>query len=138
VGAKKRETLTSDLSEADLFATVVHVVRQGPYEIGGLSNERREMVFVSGKTLMSWGHMFATQVEADGTGSVLRLIVVVAPGSPPALMDGRKNKKAAAQFIEDVETALAGPPLQPEPVESFATMPDGTIVPWTTGEWPGA
>ena len=40
------------------------------------------MVFVSGKTLMSWGHMFAVQVESDGTGSVLRLIVVVAPGSP--------------------------------------------------------
>ncbi len=139
MGAEKRQTLTSDLPEGDLFSAVVHVVQQGDYEVGGLSNERHELVFTSGKTLMSWGHLFAAVVEPEGDGSILQLVVALAPGSPKALMDGRKNQKAATQFIEDVETALAAPtPPQPEPVESFATMPDGSIVAWTTGEWPGA
>ena len=133
----KRETLRSVLPYDDLFAVVVHVVQQGGYEVGGLSNERHELVFTSGRTLVSWGHMYAAVVEPDGTGSVLQLVVVVTPGAPQALMDGRKNKKAASQFIADVEAALAGPTPQPEPVESFATMPDGTVVSWTTGEWPG-
>lgn len=139
MGAQKRQTLTSESPEGDLFDTVLHVVQQGGYEISGLSNERHELVFTSGKTLMSWGHMYAAVVESDGNGSALKLVVAVVPGAPKALMDGRKNQKAATQFIADVEAALAGPtPAQPEPAESFATMPDGTIVPWTTGEWPGA
>jgi hypothetical protein len=133
----KRQNLTSELPEDDLFSAVVHVVQQGDYEIGGLSNERHELVFTSGRTLMSWGHMFAAVVEPGGTGSVLQLVVVVVPGAPSALMDGRKNKKAATQFIQDVEAALAGPTPQPEPVASFATMPDGSTVSWTSGEWPG-
>jgi hypothetical protein len=138
VGAAKRQTLGSELPEGDLFSAVVHVVQQGGYDIGGLSNERRELVFTSGKTLMSWGHMFAAVVESDGTGSVLQLAVAGIPGAPQALLDGRKNKKAATQFIADVEAALAeATPPQPEPVTSFATMPDGSTVPWTSGEWPG-
>jgi hypothetical protein len=138
VGATKRQTLRSEIPEGDLFSAVVHVVQQGGYDIGGLSNERRELVFVSGKTLMSWGHMFAAVVESDGTGSVLQLVVAGVPGAPQALLDGRKNKKAATRFVEDVEAALAGPtPAQPEPVASFATMPDGSTVSWTSGEWPG-
>lgn len=137
MGAEKRQTLTSERPEGDLFSAVVLAAQQGGYEIGGLSNERHELVFTSGKTLMSWGHMFAAVVESDGAGSVLQLVVAVTPGAPPALMDGRKNKKAAAQFIEEVEAALAGGTPQPEPVESFATMPDGSTVPWTSGEWPG-
>ena len=88
---------------------------------------------------MSWGHLFGAVVESDGAGSVLQLVVTGAPGAPQALLDGRKNKVAATQFIADVEAALAAPtPAQPEPVASFATMPDGSIVPWTSGEWPGA
>lgn len=138
MGAQKRLTLTSDRTEGDLFAAVVHAAQQGDYEIGGLSNERHELVFTSGKTLMSWGHMFAAVVESDGTGSVLQLVVAGAPGAPVALLDGRKNKKAGTEFVETVEAALAGPTPQPEPVESFATMPDGSTVPWTSGEWPGA
>lgn len=139
MGAQKRQVLKSELSEHDLFAAAVHVVQQGEYEIGGLSNERHELVFTSGKTLMSWGHMFGAVVEPDGSGSALQVVVVVAPGAPKALLDGRKNQKAATQFIEAVEAALAGPtPPQPEPVASFATMPDGSTVPWTDGEWPGA
>jgi hypothetical protein len=138
VGAAKRQILRSELPEGDLFSAVVHVVQEGAYEIGGLSNERHEIVFTSGKTLMSWGHMFAAVVESDGTGSLLQLVAAGAPGAPTALLDGRKNKKAATQFVEAVETSLAGPtPAQPEPVESFATMPDGSIVSWTSGEWPG-
>lgn len=138
MGAEKRQTLTSELPEGDLFSAVLHAAQQGEYDIGGLSNERYELVFTSGKTLMSWGHMFAAVVQSDGSGSVLTLIVSVAPGAPPALMDGRKNKKAAAQFIEEVEATRAGPtPAQPAPMDSFATMPDGSTVPWTSGEWPG-
>ena len=139
MGAEKRQTLTSELSDGELFAAVLHVVQQGGYEIGGVSNERHEMVFVSAKTLMSWGHLFAAVVEPDEAGSVLQLVVAGVPGAPKALLDGRKNKAAATQFIEHVETALAAAmPVQPEPVESFATLPDGSIVSWTTGEWPGA
>lgn len=138
MGAQKHESLNSQLPERDLFSAVVYAVQQGEYEIGGLSNEMQEVLFTSGKTLMSWGHMFGAIVKAEGTGSVLQLAVAVVPGAPKALMDGRKNQKAATQFIETVEAALAATPPQPEPVESFATMPDGSTVPWTSGEYPGS
>ncbi len=138
MAAVKHATLDSHVSEDELFAVLVHVVQQGDYEIAGLSNEQKEMLFTSGKTLMSWGHIFAATVKAEGSGSVLQLTVAVVPGAPKSLMDGRKNQKAATQFIETVEAALAAPtPPQPEPVESFAKMPDGSTVPWTDGEFPG-
>ncbi|MBA3780834.1 MAG: hypothetical protein H0X12_03155 [Nocardioides sp.] len=139
MGAEKHATINSQVPERDLFAALVYVVQQGGYEIGGLSNELREVLFTSGKTLMSWGHIFAATVKAAGPGSVLQLSVAVVPGAPKALMDGRKNQKAAAKFIESVEAALAAPtPPQPAPVESFAMTQNGSTVPWTSGEFPGA
>ncbi|QIK76586.1 hypothetical protein [Nocardioides piscis] len=139
MGAEKNISLNSQVSEHALFTTLVAVVQQAPYEIRGLSNELHQMKFVSGKTLMSWGHAFAATVTGEGAGSVLHLTVTVVPGAPKSLMDGRKNQKAAEKFIEAMNAALAAPnPPRPEPVESFATIRDGRPVPWTDGDYPGA
>ncbi len=139
MGAEKHATLNSQVPASELFSALVHVVQHGKYELGGISNELREMVFKSGKTLMSWGHAFAATVKAEDTGSVLQLTVAVVPGAPKALMDGRKNQKAAESFIKSVEAALAAPtPGRPESMESFARRQDGGTVPWTSGEFPRA
>ncbi len=89
--------------------------------------------------MMSWGHVCAATVKPEGTGSVLQLTVAGVPWAPKALMDGRKNQKAGAKLVEAVEAVLAVPdPPRPEPVESFAMVQDGSTVPWTSGEIPGA
>lgn len=139
MAAEKHAILPSPMSDDALFAALLHVMQQGDYVIAGVSNEQKETLFTSAKTLTSWGSIFAATVRALEDGSVLQLTVAVVPGAPRSLMDGRKNQKAATQFIETVEAALAAPtPPQPEPVESFAIMEDGSTVPWTDGEFPGA
>ena len=121
-----------------MWSALVHVVQRSGYDIGGLSNEMHQMLFRSGKSAMSWGHMYAVTVLPSGSESRLNLTVTGIPGAPTSLMDGRKNKKAAEKFLSDVEAVFQedqGP--SPEPVESFAVLSDGTTVPWTEGDYPG-
>lgn len=136
-------TLNADVPEHDLFSALLHVAQQTKrkdkpkYEIGGISNEIKEMGLVTAKTPMSWGHVLYASVVPQGQGSVLQLTVDVTPGTPTSLMDGRKNQKMAEALIAEVEAVLADPAKpQPAPVESFQILDDGTCAPWTTREFP--
>lgn len=138
MAATKHASLTSHVSDDDLFAALTYVVQQGDYDIGGLSNEQKVLLFSSSRSMMSFGNVFAATVKAEGSGSVLQLTVATPPGAPRSLMDGRRNQKAATKLIEAVDSVLAAPtPPRPEPVASFAKKKDGSTVPWTHGEYPG-
>ncbi|MDN5899317.1 MAG: hypothetical protein L0H74_04545 [Brachybacterium sp.] len=121
------------------FAALLQVVQGREYELAGLSNETHQMLFKSGKTALSWGHYYMASGIGTAQGSTLNLTIAGVPGAPTSLLDGRKNKKAGEKLVEAVETVLAsaeGP--SPQLVESFAVLEDGSSVPWTEGEYPGA
>lgn len=138
MGAEKHVSTETYFPVEELWSALVQVVQKSGYDIGGLSNELHQMLFRSGKTATSWGHMYAVTVLPSGTESTLNLTVTGIPGAPTSLMDGRKNKKAAQTFLSEVEAVFqdGGSP-SPEPVESFAVLGDGTKVPWTEGDYPG-
>lgn len=139
MAAVKPAILQSPRSPDVVFAALLQVVQTESYELAGLSNELHEMLFVSGKTALSWGHLYVTSIVATDEGAVLQLTTGGVPGAPRSLMDGRKNQKAGDKLIEAVQAVLdSGEAPAPRSVESFATMADGSTVPWTSGEYPGA
>lgn len=101
-------------------------------QLGGLSNELREVLFRSMPS-----PMYAATVVSEGAGSVLQL--TVGGGGLLALLDRKRCEKAAEKFIEAVESAVAAPAeARSQVIESFAVLEDGSTVPWTSGELPGA
>jgi hypothetical protein len=135
----KHASLESSCSADELFAALLHVVQEGKYELGGISNETHQMLFRSRATAMSWGHHHAAGVTQVPTGSVLNLTTTGVPDAPKALLDGRRNQRAGDKLIQAVEAVLADPKRpSPQPVESYALLEDGTSVPWTDGDFPGA
>lgn len=137
--AAKHTTLESSRTTEELFAALLQVVQNGEYELAGLSNETRQMLFKSGMTAISWGHHYVANVEASAGGSTLNLTITGIPRAPKSLMDGRKNKKAGEELIDAVHAVLvAGEPPLPKPVESFAVLGDGSTVSWTEKDYPGA
>lgn len=138
MGAPKPATLQSSKSVQEVFDTVLKVVQDHGYTVKALSNEVHQMIFTSGKTAMSWGHTFVVGVVLRDGSSVVQLVTDGIPGRPTALLDGRKNKKAGEKLLEAIQAALDAGPAHPEPVESFAVTKDGTTIPWTSGDYPGA
>lgn len=137
--AAKHVTLRSSQSPEELFAALLEVVQDGEYELAGLSNESHQMLFKSGRTAISWGHYYVATIAELANGSTLNLTIAGVPGAPKALLDGRKNKKAGEMVIDAVDAVLGRvEPVRPTPVESFATLEDGTTVPWTGQDYPGA
>lgn len=118
---------------------IVYVSQQDDYAPKGQSNEMRELLFTGTKTGDSPGRVFyASAVTAPGgDGSVLQLGVGTAPGTMPSFSASRKNQEALDLLIAKVRRALASPETsKPEPKESFAIQWDGTVVPWTEGDFP--
>lgn len=137
--AAKPAILNAAQQTQDVFAVVLQVVQTESFELVGLSNELKMMAFKSGKTALSWGHNYFVGVVArDDGSSQVQLTTDGVPGAPRALLDGRKNKRAGEKLIASIQAALdSGTPPSPQPVESFATMEDGSTVPWTSGDYPG-
>lgn len=139
MSSAKHASLESSRPLDESFAALLQVVQGGEYELAGLSNETHQMLLKSGKTAASWGHQYVASGVETAQGSALNLTITGVPGAPTALLDGRKNKKAGEKLIAAVETVLAaGETPSPQPVESFAVLKDGSSVPWTEEEYPGA
>ncbi len=139
MGAEKHVSTETYFPVEEMWSAVIAVVQRGAYDIGGLSNELHQLLFRSGGPAASPGHLYAVTVLPSGTESVLNLTVTGIPGAPTSLMDGRKNKKAAQAFLGEVEAVFQEEDRKaPEKVESFAVLDDGTKVPWTEGDYPGA
>lgn len=138
--AAKPAILNSPRSVDEVFAAVLQVVQAESYALGGLSNEQKMLLFRSGKSAVSWGHQYVVGVVAfDDGGSQVQLTTDGVPGAPRALLDGRKNSKAGQKLVDAVQAVLdSGATPSPQPVESFATLEDGSTVPWTSGDYPGA
>lgn len=138
--AVKHNILPSPAPERDLLDALLYVTQTDDYEIKGLCNEQQEMIFVGTKSGDSPGRVFAAFVRPDpraGAGSVLQLSVGLAPNAWPSLTNSRKNQEGLDLLIEKVTAALADPESsRPEPMDSHAVQWNGTVVPWTSGDFP--
>lgn len=138
MSSTRHHTLTTTHSDQAAFSALVYAVQQGKYEIVGLSNEIKEVIFVSQRTPMAYERIFMMSVVEQGNGSVVQGTVQMVEGVPRALLDGRKNQKMIERLLADVEAILADPAKpQPEPVESFQITDDGSVVPWTERDLSG-
>lgn len=137
--APKLKTWTTSTADAStVFDALLGVVQSGKYTVVGLTNEHRKILFTSGKSALSWGQEYVGEVtEADG-GTQVDLVCGGVDGAPKALLDGMKNSKKADKVLAAVAAAVDGStPAPATPTASFATLADGSTVPWTTPEYPG-
>lgn len=135
--APKLKTWSTTSPASTVFDGLLGVVQSGKYTIVALNNEHRKMAFTRGKTALSWGQEYVAEViEADGQ-TQLQIVCGQIDGAPKALMDGWKNGKAADKLIVEVTAVVEGSATAPvEPTASFATLADGTTVPWTGPDYP--
>lgn len=129
--------LESSRSLDDVFAAIRQFVQDGGFQLGGVSNEQREILFKSAKTATSPQHYYVAGVVESEAGAVLQL-TTSASGISPFAKNGPKNEAAGAAVIEAVRSLLdSGAELSPRPMESHAVLRNGDTVPWTSGDFPG-
>lgn len=87
-------------------ATVRRVAESLGHRIAGVSDDGREIAIITKKTLMSWELATGVEVSEAGQGSHVRIFVENMPGRPKALLDGKKNAKAAQKLADQVRAAL--------------------------------
>lgn len=106
---KPRTSITPfDTSADQLHQAVLAVASAEPYTLVEQAPEGRAAIFSTGKTLFSWGHDFAAMViESDAPAVELHVMCGGVDGRPSALLDGRKNARAGAQFVSAVTDQLA-------------------------------
>ena len=127
------KTRTTDIASSPeaVFAALLGTVQHGKFQLAGLNNELRMVIFTSGKTALSWGQEYVAEVHADSGQARLDVMCGGKDARPKALLDGWKNGKAADKVIAAVHEVLAGTtsaPVQPTP--SFITTSDGSTRPW--------
>ena len=137
VHAPKQQTRTVPVTPQSAFDAVLGVAQAKPYELRGVNNELGRLVFLRGRTALSWGTLYLVDVTADLAGANIAVTVGGRMDAPKALMDGWKHNKAASKLLDQVEAVLAGTASAPHtPVDSHALLDDGTTVPWTGEEFP--
>ncbi len=137
--APKQQKRTVQTTPRAAFDTVLGVAQAKPYELRGVNNELRRLVFLRGRTALSWGTLHLVDVVPEGSGATISVTVGGRMDAPKALMDGWKHNKAAGKVLDQVEAVLAGTASMPHTaVASHALLDDGSTVPWTGEEFPTA
>lgn len=135
--AAKTAATTIQTTPDAAFEAVLGVVQNGSFDLRGVNNSTRNMVFLKGRTALSWGTMYVVEVTPDGGGARVSVLVGGRDDAPKALLDGWKHAKAASRLLSEVEAVATGTSSAPaSPVESFATLDDGRVVPWNSPEFP--
>lgn len=135
--APKIKTWQTATPSQTVFDALLGVVQSGKFTIVALNNEYRKLAFISGRTPLSWGQEYLAEVvESDGQ-TRLEIVCGGVDGAPKALMDGWKNGRAAGKLVANVTAVVEGSASAPVQARaSFATLPDGTTVPWTGADYP--
>lgn len=135
--APKTASTTIQTTPQAAFEAVLGVVQNGKYDLRGVNNETRSLVFLKGMTALSWGTMYLVDIASDGSGARVNVLVGGRDDAPKALLDGWKHGKAASKLLGEVEGVATGTTSAPAtPVASFAKLDDGREVPWVGPEFP--
>ncbi|OYO09817.1 hypothetical protein CGZ98_11820 [Enemella evansiae] len=86
-------------------ATIEKVVSEQGHHLGAVSPDRERYEVTTKRTAFNWGTALALTLSENGAGTSVVIDYDNSPGSPKALMDGRKNTKAAQQFLDQLVAA---------------------------------
>ncbi|WP_229054403.1 hypothetical protein [Aeromicrobium sp. Leaf350] len=137
--APKYQDRTVQATPQSAFDAVLGLAQAKPYELRGVNNELHRLLFLRGKTALSWGTIHLVEVTPDAAGAKIAVTVGGRDDAPKALMDGWKHSKAATKLLDAAESVLAGSvPAPHTPMESHALLDDGRTVPWTGPDFPTA
>ena len=87
-------------------ATIERVAANEGHHLGSISQDRGRYELTTKRTAFNWGTAIALTLMQNGPGTRVVLDYDTSPGAPKALLDGRKNTKAAQQFLDKLLAAL--------------------------------
>ncbi|GAB3018639.1 hypothetical protein GCM10011376_00210 [Nocardioides flavus (ex Wang et al. 2016)] len=91
---------------AAVSAAIQKLLTDQGHTVIGASEDQLELAVVTRKTMLSWELATGIEIAPTPHGSHVSVFVQNMPGRPKALLDGKKNKKAAQKLAEQIRTAV--------------------------------
>lgn len=82
------------------------VAREQGHHLATISQDRGRYELTTQRSAMSWGVALAITLSSSDSGTRMVLDYDNAPGSPRALLDGRKKARIATKFVDQLEARL--------------------------------
>ncbi|WP_370190061.1 hypothetical protein [Aeromicrobium sp.] len=102
-----RSTTVTTTQDADrTYAALTELASAPPYTEVARDDASRTVGFTSGKTAFSWGHEYVATVTSTDAGASVEITAGGFDDKPKALLDGRKNVKAAGRVAQALQDAL--------------------------------
>jgi hypothetical protein len=106
VHAPRSTTVTTTHDAERTFAALTQLASVPPYTEVARDDASRTVGFTSAKTAFSWGHEYVATVTPTDDGASVEITAGGFDDKPKALLDGRKNVKAAATVGQALQDAL--------------------------------
>lgn len=87
-------------------AAIESVAREQGHNLGTISPDRTRFELTTKRSAFSWGTAIALTLAPTQTGTRVVADFDTPAGAQKALLDGRKNTKAAEAFVEQLAAAL--------------------------------
>ncbi|MDQ1106039.1 hypothetical protein [Nocardioides zeae] len=107
MASRARNEFDVPASPAAVTDAVQRVVHDQGHRPVGQSPDGLQLAFVTKKTAFTWELETSVLITPTPQGSHVTIDLDTQPGRPKALLDGRKNKKAAQRLADEIQAALA-------------------------------
>lgn len=99
-------TFHSNADAATSAAAVQRVLADNKAKVLGQSPDGTQIDFQTRKTLLNWELLGRAITTPAASGSDVHLSLDVHHNRPPALLDGKKNRKAVEKLAEQIRAAI--------------------------------
>lgn len=99
-------TFHSNADAATTAAAVQRVLAENKAKVIGQSPDGTQIDFQTRKTLLNWELLGRAITTPAASGSDVNLSLDVHHNRPPALLDGKKNRKAVEKLAEQIQAAI--------------------------------
>lgn len=99
-------TFHSNADAATTAAAVQRVLAENKAKVLGQSPDGTQIDFQTRKTLLNWELLGRAITTPAASGSDVHLSLDVHHNRPPALLDGKKNRKAVEKLAEQIQAAI--------------------------------
>lgn len=99
-------TFHSNADAATTAAAVQRALAENKAKVLGQSPDGTQIDFQTRKTLLNWELLGRAITTPAASGSDVHLSLDVHHNRPPALLDGKKNRKAVEKLAEQIQAAI--------------------------------
>ena len=89
----------------EVAAAIRGLVAELGHTLAGASDDGLALAVITKKTMLSWELATGIEVTPTAQGSHVAIYVRNMPGRPTALLDGKKNKKAAQKLADRIRAS---------------------------------